>query len=71
MKTFTRIVTIPAFALFAGWAIISTFLATVPAGAATHVAYAGSPNPTGLPSDLMRPSGLMINGLLPANGWEG
>jgi len=28
-------------------------------------------NPTGLPAYLMRPDGLMINGLLPAQGWEG
>ena len=28
-------------------------------------------NPTGLPSYELRPDGLMINGLLPANGWEG
>jgi hypothetical protein len=28
-------------------------------------------NPTGLPAYEMRPDGLMINGLLPANGWEG
>jgi hypothetical protein len=28
-------------------------------------------NPTDLPSYLMRPDGLMINGLLPAQGWEG
>jgi hypothetical protein len=28
-------------------------------------------NPTGLPSYLMRPDGLMINGLLPAPGWQG
>jgi hypothetical protein len=28
-------------------------------------------NPTGLPSYEMRPDGLMINGLLPANGWQG
>jgi hypothetical protein len=28
-------------------------------------------NPTGLPSYEMRPDGLMINGLLPAQGWEG
>jgi hypothetical protein len=27
-------------------------------------------NPTGLPAYEMRPDGLMINGLLPANGWE-
>ena len=30
-----------------------------------------SANPTGLPSYEMRPDGLMINGLLPAQGWEG
>jgi hypothetical protein len=29
------------------------------------------PNPTGLPSYEMRSDGLMINGLLPANGWQG
>ena len=28
-------------------------------------------NPTGLPSYLMRPDGLMTNGLLPTNGWQG
>jgi hypothetical protein len=28
-------------------------------------------NPTGLPSYEMRRDGLMINGLLPANGWQG
>jgi hypothetical protein len=28
-------------------------------------------NPTGLPSYEMRPDGLMINGLLPAPGWQG
>ena len=28
-------------------------------------------NPTGLPAYEMRPDGLMINGLLPANGWQG
>jgi hypothetical protein len=28
-------------------------------------------NPTGLPNYEMRPNGLMINDLLPANGWEG
>ncbi|MEA2737956.1 MAG: hypothetical protein QOH05_1263 [Acetobacteraceae bacterium] len=28
-------------------------------------------NPTGLPAYEMRPDGLMINGLLPARGWEG
>jgi hypothetical protein len=28
-------------------------------------------NPTGLPSYYLRPDGLMTNGLLPANGWQG
>jgi hypothetical protein len=28
-------------------------------------------NPTGLPAYEIRPDGLMINGLLPAQGWEG
>ncbi len=28
-------------------------------------------NPTDLPSYEMRPDGLMINGPLPANGWQG
>jgi hypothetical protein len=28
-------------------------------------------NPTGIPSYLMRPDGLMTNGLLPTNGWQG
>jgi hypothetical protein len=30
-----------------------------------------SENPTGLPSYEMRSDGLMINGLLPAPGWQG
>jgi hypothetical protein len=30
-----------------------------------------SENSTGLPSYEMRPDGLMINGLLPAPGWQG
>jgi hypothetical protein len=30
-----------------------------------------SENPTGLPAYEMRPDGLMINGLLPAPGWQG
>jgi hypothetical protein len=28
-------------------------------------------NPTGLPAYLMRSDGLMTNGLLPNNGWQG
>jgi hypothetical protein len=28
-------------------------------------------NPTGLPSYEVRPDGLLINGLMPAAGWEG
>jgi hypothetical protein len=28
-------------------------------------------NPTGIPSNLMRPDGLTTNGLLPSNGWQG
>jgi hypothetical protein len=28
-------------------------------------------NPTGLPSYELRPDGLLLNGLLPANGWQG
>ena len=31
----------------------------------------GLDNPTGLRSYEMRPDGLMINGLLPAPGWQG
>jgi hypothetical protein len=71
MNSFARIVPISAFALLAGWAMIATFAATAPAAAATPVVYAGPANPTGLPTYEMRPDGLMINGLLPANGWEG
>jgi hypothetical protein len=41
----------------------------------TQPAMASNPlqwdNPTGLPAYEMRPDGLMINGLLPANGWQG
>jgi hypothetical protein len=70
MKTFARLIC-PAFALFAGLAMVCAFTATEPAGAATHVLCAGSPYPTGLPAYEMRSDGLMINGLLPANGWEG
>jgi hypothetical protein len=32
---------------------------------------ASQENPTGIPSYLMRSDGLMINGLLPSNGWQG
>ena len=71
MASFSRFVFIPALALCAGLAMISTFAATVPATAAIHAADAASANPTGLPSQEMRPDGLMINGLLPANGWQG
>jgi hypothetical protein len=28
-------------------------------------------NPAGLPSYELRPDGLLLNGLLPANGWQG
>lgn len=71
MKSFARFVFIPAFALCAGLAMISTFAATVPAAVAIHAVDAGSALATGLPSQEMRPDGLMINGLLPANGWQG
>ena len=71
MKSFACTAFIPTFALFVGLPTISAFAATVPAASAPHVAYPGPANPTGLPSYLMRPDGLMINGLLPANGWEG
>jgi hypothetical protein len=43
---------------------------TAPATAA-QVASAPQENPTGIPSYLMRPDGLMTNGLLPTNGWQG
>jgi hypothetical protein len=43
---------------------------TAPATAA-QTASAPQSNPTGLPSYLMRSDGLMTNGLLPANGWQG
>jgi hypothetical protein len=36
-----------------------------------YAAQSAAPNPTGLPSYEMRSDGLMLNGLLPANGWEG
>jgi hypothetical protein len=43
-----------------------------PASAAnTPSALAPQENPTGIPSYLMRPDGLMANGLLPSNGWQG
>jgi hypothetical protein len=38
---------------------------------ATAAAQTPQSNPTGLPSYLMRPDGLMTNGLLPANAWQG
>jgi hypothetical protein len=59
-------IALPVFALFTGLAMVCIFTATVPDGAPAHVMYAGTPNPTGLPSYEMRPDGLMINGLLPA-----
>jgi hypothetical protein len=43
---------------------------TAPATAA-QIASAPQENPTGIPSYLMRQDGLMTNGLLPANGWQG
>jgi hypothetical protein len=43
---------------------------TAPATAAQTASEPQS-NPTGLPSYLMRQDGLMTNGLLPANGWQG
>jgi hypothetical protein len=48
-----------------------TLEATNTATAAAHNAAAPQSNPTGLPSYLMGPDGLMTNGLLPANGWQG
>jgi hypothetical protein len=39
--------------------------------AAAQTASVPQSNPTGLPSYLMRQDGLMTNGLLPANGWQG
>jgi hypothetical protein len=45
---------------------------TAPAPAAqARSAAARQENPAGLPSYLMRPDGLMTNGLLPSNGWQG
>jgi hypothetical protein len=43
------------------------------AAPATQVpsAAAQQTNPSGIPSYLMRPDGLMTNGLLPRNGWQG
>jgi hypothetical protein len=43
---------------------------TAPATAAQTTS-ALQENPTGIPSYLMRQDGLMTNGLLPANGWQG
>ena len=43
---------------------------TAPAHAA-QTASASQENPTGIPSYLMRSDGLMTNGLLPSNGWQG
>jgi hypothetical protein len=71
MISFARTVAVPAVALVAGLAMISTFAATAPAAAASHAADAGSANLTGLPSYEIAPHGLMINGLLPAPSWEG
>jgi uncharacterized lipoprotein YmbA len=38
---------------------------------AAQTASALQENPTDIPSYLMRQDGLMTNGLLPANGWQG
>ena len=37
----------------------------------TPLALVPQENATGIPSYLMRPDGLMTNGLLPSNGWQG
>jgi hypothetical protein len=60
-----------------GWTSVNTPEAKT--AAPTHAAHAAQAprasvsqeNPTGIPSYLMRQDGLMINGLLPANGWQG
>jgi hypothetical protein len=49
----------------------TTLEAKTTATAAAQPASAPQSNPTGLPSYLMRQDGLMTNGLLPANGWQG
>jgi hypothetical protein len=62
-----------AVAALSGWTITTSTLeakntAQVPIAQARADQQA---NPSGLPDYLMRPNGLMINGLLPSNGWQG
>lgn len=67
-----------------GMAMLASGLIQVQAGEAKHASRSTSAeqsdqpanplqsdNPTGLRACEMRPDGLMINGLLPAPGWQG
>ena len=58
-------------ALYGSTSATYTLEAKTTAPAAAQTASAPQSNPTGLPSYLMRQDGLMTNGLLPANGWQG
>jgi hypothetical protein len=57
-------------AALSGTTLEAKTTAPAPAGNAPS-ALAPQENPTGIPSYLMRPDGLMTNGLLPTNGWQG
>jgi hypothetical protein len=72
---------LPATAAVLSFGVASSALASVPhvaryphemvmAGAAAHPKSLRG-DPTGLPAYLMRSDGLMTNGLLPNNGWQG
>jgi hypothetical protein len=62
-------------AALSGWSTTTHTLeakTTAPAPAAQAPgASAQQANPSGIPSYLMRPDGLMTNGLLPSNRWQG
>jgi hypothetical protein len=51
--------------------ILSPEAKTAAPAAQIQRAAAQHANPSGIPSYLMRPDGLMTNGLLPGNGWQG
>jgi hypothetical protein len=69
----TMFLAVATIAALTGWTSTTYTLeakTTAPATAAQS-ASATRANPTGIPPYLMRQDGLMTNGLLPANGWQG
>ena len=71
----TMFLAVATAAALSGWTTTTYALeakTTAPASAAQATsASAQQENPSGIPSYLMRRDGLMTNGLLPSNGWQG